>query len=452
MSTASDGRQADDTGIAVIGMDCRFPGARDAEQYWGNLVGDVDSIREIPPDRWDWRRYYGDPREPNRTNSRWGGFIDDVDKFDSEFFHVSPAEAQLMDPQQRLMLELCWGCLEDAGYLPEKVAGSATGVFVGVGGLDYRELLEATLPTVEAHRSTGNYLSLVANRVSYFLNLRGPSMPFDTACSSSLFAIHCAAQSIRSGECEMALVGGINILLRPTTFISFGKTGMLSPEGRCKTFDAAADGYVRGEGGGVILLKSLRKAIEDGDSIHGVIRGSAINHGGKSQTLTSPNAYAQSQVIQDAYKRAGIAPDRVSYVEAHGTATPKGDPLEVSGLRRAWRNLEKHFSVKVAPGTCGLGSVKTNIGHLETAAGIAGVIKVLLAFRHRQLPALVNFKRPNPAIDLDGSPFYLVNRLRDWQPLEGAQADAGELVAGVSAFGFGGTNAHVVLQSWQPAH
>jgi len=357
-----------------------------------------------------------------------------------------------MDPQQRLMLELCWGCLEDAGYLPEKVAGSATGVFVGVGGLDYRELLEATLPTVEAHRSTGNYLSLVANRVSYFLNLRGPSMPFDTACSSSLFAIHCAAQSIRSGECEMALVGGINILLRPTTFISFGKTGMLSPEGRCKTFDAAADGYVRGEGGGVILLKSLRKAIEDGDSIHGVIRGSAINHGGKSQTLTSPNAYAQSQVIQDAYKRAGIAPDRVSYVEAHGTATPKGDPLEVSGLRRAWRNLEKHFSVKVAPGTCGLGSVKTNIGHLETAAGIAGVIKVLLAFRHRQLPALVNFKRPNPAIDLDGSPFYLVNRLRDWQPLEGAQADAGELVAGVSAFGFGGTNAHVVLQSWQPAH
>jgi len=266
MSTASDGRQADDTGIAVIGMDCRFPGARDAEQYWGNLVGDVDSIREIPPDRWDWRRYYGDPREPNRTNSRWGGFIDDVDKFDSEFFHVSPAEAQLMDPQQRLMLELCWGCLEDAGYLPEKVAGSATGVFVGVGGLDYRELLEATLPTVEAHRSTGNYLSLVANRVSYFLNLRGPSMPFDTACSSSLFAIHCAAQSIRSGECEMALVGGINILLRPTTFISFGKTGMLSPEGRCKTFDAAADGYVRGEGGGVILLKSLRKAIEDGDS------------------------------------------------------------------------------------------------------------------------------------------------------------------------------------------
>ena len=452
MSTANDGRQADDSGIAVIGMDCRFPGARDAEQYWSNLAGEVDSIREIPPDRWDWRRYYGDPREPNRTNSRWGGFIDDVDKFDSEFFHVSPAEAELMDPQQRLMLELCWGCLEAAGYLPEKLAGSATGVFVGVGGLDYRELLEATLPTVEAHRSTGNYLSLVANRVSYFLNLRGPSIPFDTACSSSLFAIHSAAQSIRSGECEMALVGGINILLRPTTFISFAKTGMLSPEGRCKTFDAAADGYVRGEGGGVILLKALRKAIEDGDAIHGVIRGSAINHGGKSQTLTSPNAYAQSQVIQEAYKRAGIAPDRVSYVEAHGTATPKGDPLEVSGLRRAWRNLEKHFSVKVVEGSCGLGSVKTNIGHLETAAGIASVIKVLLAFRHRQLPALVNFKRPNPAIDLEGSPFYLVDRLRDWQPLERSRAEAGELVAGVSAFGFGGTNAHVVLQSWQPAH
>jgi acyl transferase domain-containing protein len=452
MTTEEDRRPADDAGIAVIGMDCRFPGACDAEQYWANLADGVDSVREIPPDRWDWRRYFGDPREPNRTNSRWGGFIDDVDKFDSEFFHVSPAEAQLMDPQQRLMLELCWGCIEDAGYLPQKLAGSATGVFVGVGGLDYRELLEATLESVDAHRSTGNYLSLVANRVSYFLNLRGPSMPFDTACSSSLFAIHFAAQAIRSGECEMALAGGINILLRPTTFISFGKTGMLSPTGQCKTFDAGADGYVRGEGGGVVLLKSLRKAIEDGDTIHGVIRGSAVNHGGRSQTLTSPNAYAQSQVLQDAYKRAGIAPDRVSYVEAHGTATPKGDPLEVSGLRRAWRNLERHFSVKVEPGTCGLGSVKTNIGHLETAAGIAGVVKVLLAFRHRQLPALATFKRPNPAIDLDGSPFYLVDRLRDWQPLARPGADGGELVAGVSAFGFGGTNAHVVLQSWQPAH
>jgi acyl transferase domain-containing protein len=434
--------------IAVIGIDCRFPGAGDAAQFWSNLAGGVNSIREVPPGRFDWRRYFGDPREPNKTNSKWGGFIDDVDKFDSDLFHVSPTEAQLMDPQQRLMLELCWGCLEDAGYLPGSLAGSATGVFVGVAGLDYRELLDAKLPTVEAHRSTGNYLSLVANRVSYFLDLRGPSLPCDTACSSALFALHYAAQSINSGESDMALVAGINIILTPTTFISFAKTGMLSPTGQCRTFDASADGYVRGEGGGVILIKSLQKAIADGDHIYGVIKGSAINHGGRSQTLTSPNAFAQSQVIQDAYKRAGIAPDRVSYIEAHGTATPKGDPLEITGLKRAWRYLERHFKVKAGERTCAIGALKTNIGHLETASGIAGVIKVLLAFKHRKLPPLVNFSQLNPNIELGGSPFYLVTELQDWQA--SAQPGAEALVAGVSAFGFGGTNAHVVLQSYEP--
>ena len=447
MTTTSNMEQGApaDGDIAVIGIDCRFPGAGDAAQFWDNLAGGVNSIREVPPGRFDWRKYFGDPREPNKTNSKWGGFIDDVDKFDSDFFHVSPTEAQLMDPQQRLMLELCWGCLEDAGYLPASLAGSDTGVFVGVAGLDYRELLEARLPSVEAHRSTGNYLSLVANRVSYFLDLRGPSVPYDTACSSALFALHYAAQSINSGESGMALVAGINIILTPTTFISFSKTGMLSPTGQCRTFDASADGYVRGEGGGVILIKSLKKAIDDGDHIYGVIKGSAINHGGRSQTLTSPNAFAQSQVIQDAYKRAGISPDKVSYIEAHGTATPKGDPLEITGLKRAWRYLERHFKVKASEGTCAIGALKTNIGHLETASGIAGVIKVLLAFQHRQLPPLVNFNRLNPNIELDGSPFYLVKELQDWRA-PGPQA----LVAGVSSFGFGGTNAHVVLQSYEP--
>jgi len=447
MTTTSNMEQGaqSDGDIAVIGIDCRFPGAADAAQFWDNLAGGVNSIREVPPGRFDWRKYFGDPREPNKTNSKWGGFIDDVDKFDSDFFHVSPTEAQLMDPQQRLMLELCWGCLEDAGYLPASLAGSDTGVFVGVAGLDYRELLEAKLPSVEAHRSTGNYLSLVANRVSYFLDLRGPSVPYDTACSSALFALHYAAQSINSGESGMALVAGINIILTPTTFISFSKTGMLSPTGQCRTFDASADGYVRGEGGGVILIKSLKKAIEDGDHIYGVIKGSAINHGGRSQTLTSPNAFAQSQVIQDAYKRAGIAPDKVSYIEAHGTATPKGDPLEITGLKRAWRYLERHFKVKASEGTCAIGALKTNIGHLETASGIAGIIKVLLAFQHRQLPPLVNFKQLNPNIELGGSPFYLVKELQDWRA-SGPQA----LVAGVSSFGFGGTNAHVVLQSYEP--
>lgn len=435
-----------DTDVAIIGVDCRLPGANDPAQFWSNLAAGVNSVREIPADRWNWRDYFGDAHEPNKTNSRWGGYVDDVDKFDAEFFRISPTEAELMDPQQRLMLELTWGCLEDAGYLPESLSGSDTGVFVGVGNLDYKELLERKLPTVEGHRSTSNYLSLVANRVSYFLNLRGPSIPYDTACSSSLFAMHYAVQSIVRGEIGMALVAGINVLLTPTNYVAFAKTGMLSPRGQCRTFDAGADGYVRAEGGVLLLLKSLRRAVDDRDRIHGVIKGTAVNHSGRSQTLTSPNAFAQSHVIQEAYLRAGVSPDRVSYVEAHGTATPKGDPLEINGLKRAWRHLEKRYAVKVEAGSCGLGSVKTNIGHTESTAGVAGVLKVLLAFRHRQLPGLMNFERVNPSIDLDGSPFYLVTSLTDWR---GPPRAAGEpLFAGVSSFGFGGTNAHAVLSSY----
>ena len=425
--------------VAVIGIDCRFPGANSPAQFWDNLVANRNSIREVPAERWDPSVYYGDTREVNKTNSKWMGMIEDVDKFDAGFFHTSATEAQLMDPQQRIMLELCWGCLEDAGYPPESLSGTNTGVFIGVGNLDYRELLDTKLPSIEGHRATGTFLSLVANRVSHFLNLRGPSMPFDTACSSSLFALHCAVQSIRRGESNLALVGGINIILTKTFFISFGKTGMLSSRGQCSTFDASADGYVRGEGAGVILLKPLQKAIEDNDNIYGIIKGSAVNHGGRSQTLTSPNAYAQSQVIQDAYKSAAVSPDRVSYIEAHGTGTPMGDPMEITGLKRAWRYLAKHFGVKVEPGSCGIGTVKTHIGHLETAAGIAGIIKVLLCFRHRQLPGLARFKQLNPNIQLADSPFYLVTELQEFR---------GEpRIAGISSFGFGGTNAHVVLQS-----
>jgi len=445
----------EDTDVAVIGMDCRFPGARNAAQFWENLLQNVNSVREIPPDRWDWSAFYGNPHEVNKTNSKWAGLIADLDKFDAGFFHVSPAEARLMDPQQRLMLELSWGCLEDAGYLPASLAGSHTGVFTGVANLDYKELLEQNLSTVDAHRSTGNFLSLVPNRVSYSLNLRGPSMPFDTACASSLSALHAAVQSINCGESSMALAGGVNALLTTTHFISFAKTGMLSPSGQCRSFDAGADGYVRGEGAGVVLLKSLRNAIRDDDNIYGVIKASAVNHGGKSQTLTSPNAYAQSQVIQDAYKKARIPPDRVSYIEAHGTGTPLGDPLEINGLKRAWRHLAKHFSSTTEDNSCALGSVKTNIGHLETAAGIAGIIKVLLAFKHRTLPALANFRQINPKISLDDSPFYLVTQQQPWNALKranGTPAAADEpLIAGVSSFGFGGANAHVVLQSYEGA-
>lgn len=432
-----------DDDVAIIGMACRYPGADDPETYWQNQMQGRIGIREVPPDRWDWREFHGDPREPNRTQVKWGGFIDDVDRFDNDLFRISPAEARLMDPQQRLMLELTWSCLEDAGYVPASLAGSNTGVYVGVGTLDYRERLTAHVPVVEAYRSTGNYITMLPNRVSYVLDLHGPSLAFDTSCSSSLYAVHFAAQAIRRGEIGMAVVGGIALLLSHITMVAYAKNGMLSPTGQCRTFDAGANGYVRGEGGGVILLKKLRDALRDGDRVLGVIKGSAINHGGKAQTLTSPNTYAQSQVIQDAYENAGVPIDRVSYVEAHGTATPKGDPIEIVGLKRAWRNLERSFSVRVAPQSCGLGSVKTNIGHLEAAAGMAGLIKLLLAFRHRRLPALANFERLNPQIQLDDSPFFLVTEPRDWVP---ERPDA-PLTAGLSSFGFGGTNAHVVLQS-----
>jgi acyl transferase domain-containing protein/NAD(P)-dependent dehydrogenase (short-subunit alcohol dehydrogenase family) len=435
-----------DTDVAVIGMDCRFPGAANPTQYWENLIRNVSSVQQIPASRWDVRTCFGDPRGTNKTNSKWGGLIEDIDKFDAGFFHISPVEAQLMDPQQRLMLELCWGCLEDAGYPPASLSGSDTGVFIGVTNLDYKELLEKSLPSVEAHRLTGNHQALIANRVSYFLNLRGPSMPCDTACSSSLFALHQAIQSINRGECGLAFVGGVNALLTPTNYISCAKTGMLSPTGQCRTFDSDADGYVRGEGGGVVLLKALKKALADGDNIHGIIKGSAVNHNGRSKTITSPNAFAQSLVIQEAYSKARVSPDWVTYIEAHGTGTPAGDPMEINGLKRAWKSLSRHFGVKLEDGVCGIGSHKTNIGHLESAAGIAGIIKVLLAFKQRKLPGLANFKRINPSINLDGSPFYLVTEEREWRA--GSSSASNEpLFAGVSSFGFGGTNAHVVLQS-----
>lgn len=436
-------RDAGGDDVAIIGMACRFPGSDGPDEYWDSLIEGRVGIRDVPSDRWDWRDYYGDPSEPNRSWAKSGGFIEDVDVFDGDFFRMSPSEVRHLDPQQRLMLQLTWSCIEDAGYLPASLAGTDTGVYVGIATLDYRELLDTRQHVVEAYRSTGNYLSLAANRVSYFLDLRGPSTPFDTACSSSMFALHYAAQAIRHGEIGMALVGGVNLLLSPTTYLAFAKTGMLSPSGACRTFDAGADGYVRGEGGGVLMLKSLRNALRDGDRIHGVIRGSALNHGGKAQTLTSPNAYAQAKVIHEAYVRAGVSADQVTYIEAHGTGTPKGDPLEITGLKRAWRQLERTFSVRATPRSCGLGSVKPNIGHLEPAAGIAGVIKVLMALKHRRLPALANFRQVNPQIDLDDSPFYLVTEPRDWEPA----TPGGALIAGVSAFGFGGTNSHVVLQS-----
>ena len=436
-------------GIAVIGMACRFPGARDYEEFWRNLEEGVNSIIEIPKDRWDWRDYFGDPQiEPNKTNSKWGGFIEDIDKFDAAFFRISPKEAQCMDPQQRLILELSWSCLEDAGYIPSSLEGRNIGVFVGCCNYDYKELQERNADEIEGHASTGVYVTLIPNRVSYFFNFHGVSIPVDAACASSLMAIDQAVKSLRGCESEMALVGGVSLLCTPTYYISFSKTGMLSKDGQCKTFDKNANGYVRGEGGGVLLLKRVNEAIKDRDRIYGVIKSSAVNHGGKVRTLTSPSMVAQARVIKEAFKRGSIDPDSVSYIETHGTGTPLGDPIEVNALKRAFTSLYKKAGRTTRMGYCGLGTVKTNIGHLEPAAGIAGMIKVLLSLRHKKLPGIPNYKELNPRIHIEGSPFYIVEKTQEWEAKKDESGNDGPRRAGVSSFGFGGANAHVVVEEY----
>ncbi|NER98054.1 MAG: type I polyketide synthase [Symploca sp. SIO1B1] len=435
-------------GVAIIGMACRFPQANDYNQFWQNLEQGINSISQIPHQRWDVEKYYSpNPQHAKKTISKWGGMLADIDKFDAQFFGISPREAQRMDPQQRIMLELSWSCLEDAGYSPLALSGSQIGVFIGSCNYDYDQLQQQDAHHIEGHTATGTYTCIIPNRISYFFNFHGPSIPVDTACSSSLVALHQAVNAIKEEECEMALVGGISVLCTPTSYISFSQLGMLSPTGQCKTFDSKADGYVRGEGAGVILLKPLAKAIKDNNYIYGVIKGSAINHGGKARTLTSPNVYAQAQVIKAAYTKANIAPNTVSYIETHGTGTPLGDPMEINSLKRSFRQLyQQHELPEAEKSYCGLGAVKTNIGHLEAAAGIAGVIKVLLAMKHQKLPKMVNFEQLNPRIQLEGSPFYIVRNTQPWQKLK---IEAGEELprrAGVSSFGFGGVNAHVVLE------
>lgn len=438
------------TDIAVIGMACRFPGAENHEEFWKNLIEGNTYIRIIPEERWDWRAYWGDPQtEMNKTNSKWGGFIDHVAAFDPGFFGFSAREVESMDPQQRIALELSWSCFEDAGLCPSGLSGQSIGVFIGASNFDYKELQEQESYSIEAHYALGVAASVITNRISYFFNLKGPSFPLDTACSSSLYAIHAAIQSIHQGECSMALAGGISLLLTPPRYISFAKMGVLSPTGSCKTFDAAADGIVRGEGAGLVLLKPLAKALEDGDSIYGVLKGSAINHSGKTPTISYPSPEQQAEVITQALKRARITPESISYIEAHGTGTPKGDPIEFQGLVSAFQRNFASNGENYKKAYCGLGSVKPNIGHLESAAGIASVIKVLLALKYRRIPAVQNFKQLNSQISIAGSPFYITGRLQDWPPLE----DDNQVFprrAGVSAFGFSGTNAHVIIEEAPP--
>lgn len=447
-----DGVESNTQPIAVVGMSCKFPMAQDINEFWKNLSEGRDCITEVPKDRWDWEKFYGDPsKEENKTNIKWGGFIEGIDEFDPLFFGISPKEAELMDPQQRLLLTYAWKAIEDAGYSPRSLSGTKTGVFMGVMNSGYDELAAGAGLAIEGYSATSAVPSVGPNRISYFLNLHGPSEAVETACSSSLVAVNHAIAAILDGTCDMALAGGVNVILTPDYHISFNKAGMLSRDGRCKTFSDKADGYVRSEGIGIIFLKKLSDAERCGDHIYGIIKGSAVNHGGRANSLTSPNPNAQAEVLITAYRRAGVDPATVGYIETHGTGTALGDPVESNGLKAAFKELYrsagKSETVKVH---CGLGSVKTNMGHLEVAAGVAGLMKAILQLKYKTLVKNLHCENINPYIHLDGSPFYIVRESREWEAMSDSQGRNFPRIAGVSSFGFGGTNAHVVLEEYVP--
>ncbi|MEO7324484.1 MAG: SDR family NAD(P)-dependent oxidoreductase, partial [Dokdonella sp.] len=431
-SAPAEATIAADTDIAVIGLSCRLPGdIASPADLWNVLAAGRCVVGAYPRHRGRWC----DAIE--RPGIDQGGFVADVDAFDAAFFRISPAEAQLMDPQQRLVLQLAWSCLEDANLRPADIAGRPVGVFVGASNGDYSRLLQDAGVEVEAHLGVASSLAVIANRVSYFFDFSGPSLLIDTACSSSLVALHTAMQSLRRNECSSALVAGVNVICHPDLSLAYHKAGMLAADGRCKVFDARANGYVRAEGAVVLLIKPLRSAIADGDRIHAVIKGSAINHGGLAGGLTVPNPVKQRELLISAWDNAGVRAEQISYIEAHGTGTSLGDPIEVQGIQSAYAQR----SGAPVRGSCSLGSLKSNLGHLESAAGLAGVLKVILAMRHRQLPPTVNFDALNPKIELADT-FFVQNSLAEW--------NAPVRLAGVSSFGSGGANAHVVIEEFAP--
>ncbi|NDJ18418.1 beta-ketoacyl synthase N-terminal-like domain-containing protein [Myxacorys almedinensis] len=421
--------------IAIVGMSCRFPGASNLDEFWQLLQNGIDAIAEVPSTRWNAGDFY-DPNSDavGKMNTRWGGFLHHVDQFDPHFFGISPREAARIDPQHRLLMEVAWEALEDAGYAPEQLAGSQTGVFVGIASSDYSQQQFSCPDAIDAYAGTGNAHSMAANRLSYLLDLRGPSLAVDTACSASLVAVHLASQSLHSQDCDVAIVGGVNLILNPQLTIALSKANMMAPDGRCKPFDAAANGYVRSAGCGVVVLKRLTEARREGDRVLAILRGSAVNEDGRSNGLTAPNGLAQQSVIRQALVRAGVEPAQISYVEAHGTGTSLGDPIEVESLKAVL------LQARSANQGCAIGSVKANIGHLEAAAGIAGLIKTVLALQHRQILPQLHLHQINPLIALQSTPFSIPTSLQSWN------VESGNRFAGVSSFGFGGTNAHVVLE------
>jgi acyl transferase domain-containing protein/acyl carrier protein/SAM-dependent methyltransferase len=427
-------RRPENEPIAIIGMGCRFPGGADTpDKFFELLRAGRDAISEVPPDRWDADAWYdANPDTPGKINSRHGGFVPGCEQFEPAFFEITPREARSVDPQHRMLLEVSWEALENAGLMPSRLAGSNTGVFVGITGNDYYRMITESGPQrIDAYLGTGNAHSAASGRLSYFFGFKGPSMSLDTACSSALVAVHAACQSLRTGESELALAGGVNHLLLPEMSVNFAKAHMLAPDGRCKAFDARANGYVRSEGCGIVVLKRLSQALADGDSILAVIRGSAVNQDGQSGGLTVPNGPSQSEVIQRALTMAGVSAEQVSFVEAHGTGTSLGDPIEVNALHAV-------FGERAKTDPLWIGSVKSNVGHLESAAGAASLIKTVLCLQHRELVPSLHCEQPNPHVDWDALPIKVTTRRMEWQ--------APTRIAGVSSFSFSGTNAHVVIE------
>jgi acyl transferase domain-containing protein len=423
--------------IAIIGMGCRFPGGADnPEAFWQLLRDGVDAIAEVPSDRWDMNAYYdSNPDAAGKICNRYGGFIPHLQEFDAQFFRIAPREALSLDPQQRLLLEVSWEALENAALPPEQLAGSQTGVFIGICSTDYwHRLLSRQVTDIDAYLTTGNTHSMASGRLSYVFGFNGPSLSVDTACSSSLVAVHLACQSLRQQECNLALAGGVNRILSPQVSINFSKAKMLSTDGRCKTFDASADGFVRGEGCGIIVLKRLSDAIASEDNILAVISGSAVNQDGRTSGLTVPHGPSQKAVIQQALHNARVEPNQVSYLETHGTGTALGDPIEIGAIGDVFGQKRSSSEPLI------VGSVKTNIGHLEAAAGIASLIKVVLALQNNKIPPNLHFKTPNPHINWSQLPIKVPTQKIAW--LSGEK----QRIAGVSSFGFSGTNAHVILQ------
>jgi acyl transferase domain-containing protein/SAM-dependent methyltransferase/acyl carrier protein len=424
--------------IAIIGAACRLPGGCDTpEQFWRMLADGRDGVKAAPAERWPEGFYDPDPAKPGKSYVREGGFLDCIDRFDAQFFGISPREADQMDPQHRLALELAWEALEDTGQAADRLANSRTGVFLGLMSNDYGRIVQNRADTqdVDAYAGTGNDASFLAGRISYVLGLQGPSLVVSTSCSSSLVATHLAVQSLRRGECELALVGGVSLMLSPDLFVLLSKMRALAPDGRCHSFDASASGFGRGEGGGVLVLKRLRDAKFSGDRIMAVIRGSAINHDGHSNGLTAPNGAAQEEVLRMALSDAGIDSAEIGYLEAHGTGTSLGDPIELQAAVSVLGNN------RAAGNAFSVGTVKANIGHLEAAAGVASLLKAALVVKNAKFVPQVNFERPNPHVTWNPQVFVVPRELTAW--------GSGKRIAGVSSFGMSGTNAHVVLESWE---